>query len=94
MLRHPRRLLAEAVPPLDRASRWRRADDENGFYYDSSPRALREEGLERIGRAQREIEEGRSWEREEISQPMRNSASGGDRLQGGLVDTAEGDISL
>src|SRR5687768_2111391 len=42
---------------------------ENGFYYDFEfPEAIREEDLERIeAEIQRELKEGRSWEREEIS---------------------------
>ena len=42
---------------------------ENGFYYDFEfPEPIREEDLERIeAEIQRELKEGRSWEREEIS---------------------------
>src|SRR5436853_6305512 len=42
---------------------------ENGFYYDFEfPEPIREEDLERIEEEiQRELEEGRTWERREIS---------------------------
>src|SRR5215204_5068333 len=42
---------------------------ENGFYYDFEfPEPIREEDLDRIeAEIMRELEEGRSWEREEIS---------------------------
>src|SRR6187551_3513650 len=42
---------------------------ENGFYYDFEfPEPIGEEALERIeGEMRRELDEGRTWEREEIS---------------------------
>jgi threonyl-tRNA synthetase len=71
---------------------------ENGFYYDFEfPEPIREDDLERIeAEIQRELKEGRSWEREEISaeEAKRRFEAEGERYKVELVDTAEGDISL
>ena len=100
MLRHSAaHLLAEAVrrlypgvkvaigPPI-----------ENGFYYDFEfPEPIREDDLEKIeAEIQRELKEGRSWEREEISaeEAKQRFAAEGEPYKVELVDTAEGEISL
>ena len=97
MLRHSTaHLLAEAVrrlypgvkvaigPPI-----------ENGFYYDFEfPEPIREEDLERIeAEIQRELEEGRAWEREEISaaEAKQRFLEENEPYKVELVDTAEGD---
>jgi threonyl-tRNA synthetase len=71
---------------------------ENGFYYDFEfPEPIREEDLEKIeAEIQRELKEGRSWEREEISaeEAKRRFEAEGERYKVELVDTAEGEISL
>jgi len=71
---------------------------ENGFYYDFEfPEPIREEELEKIeAEIMRELKEGRSWEREEISadEAKRRFEAEGERYKVELVDTAEGDISL
>jgi threonyl-tRNA synthetase len=71
---------------------------ENGFYYDFEfPEPIREEDLERIeAEIQRELKEGRTWEREEISaeEAKQRFEAEGERYKVELVDTAEGDISL
>ena len=71
---------------------------ENGFYYDFEfPEPIREEDLERIeAEIKRELEEGRSWEREEISadEAKQRFAEENEPYKVELVDTAEGDISL
>src|SRR5690242_2896672 len=69
---------------------------ENGFYYDFDfPEPLREEDLERIEEEiQRELKEGRSWERREISRDEARQLFADDPYKLELVDTAEGDISL
>jgi threonyl-tRNA synthetase len=71
---------------------------ENGFYYDFEfPEQIREEDLERIeAEIMRELEEGRSWEREEISaaEAKRRFLEENEPYKVELVDTAEGDISL
>ena len=71
---------------------------ENGFYYDFEfPEPIREEDLEKIeAEIQRELKEGRSWEREEISaeEAKRRFEAEGERYKVELVDTAEGKISL
>ena len=71
---------------------------ENGFYYDFEfPEPIREEDLERIeAEIQRELKEGRSWEREEITaaEAKQRFEAEGERYKVELVDTAEGDISL
>jgi threonyl-tRNA synthetase len=71
---------------------------ENGFYYDFEfPEPIREEDLERIeAEIMRELGEGRSWEREEISaaEAKQRFLEENEPYKVELVDTAEGDISL
>jgi threonyl-tRNA synthetase len=71
---------------------------ENGFYYDFEfPEPIREEDLEQIeAEIQRELKEGRSWEREETSaaEAKQRFEAEGEPYKVELVDTAEGDISL
>ena len=71
---------------------------ENGFYYDFDfPEPIREEDLERIEHEiQRELKEGRRWEREEISRDEARVRfeSEHEPYKVELVDTAEGDITL
>jgi threonyl-tRNA synthetase len=71
---------------------------ENGFYYDFEfPQPISEADLERIeAELEREIAEGREWNREEISreEARRRFEAEGEPYKVELVDTAEGDISL
>jgi threonyl-tRNA synthetase len=71
---------------------------ENGFYYDFEfPEPVGEEALERLeAEVEREIAEGRVWEREEIDRDAARSRfeAEGEPYKVELVDTAEGDISL
>jgi threonyl-tRNA synthetase len=71
---------------------------ENGFYYDFDfPEPIREEDLERIEEEiGRELKEGRTWTREEISreEAQRRFEAEGEPYKVELVDTAEGDITL
>ncbi len=71
---------------------------ENGFYYDFDfPEPIREEDLERIeDEMQRELKEGRGWERSEISRDEARARfeAEDEPYKVELVDTAEGDISL
>jgi threonyl-tRNA synthetase len=71
---------------------------ENGFYYDFDfQEPIREEDLGRIEEEiRRELEEGRRWEREEVSrEEARDRFEAEDEpYKVELVDTAEGDISL
>ena len=71
---------------------------ENGFYYDFEfPEPIREEDLEKIeAEIMRELEEGRSWEREEISAAAAKQRflEENEPYKVELVDTAEGQISL
>jgi threonyl-tRNA synthetase len=71
---------------------------ENGFYYDFEfPEPIREEDLEKIeAEIMRELEEGRSWERVEVSaeEARRRFEAEGEPYKAELVDTAEGQISL
>ena len=71
---------------------------ENGFYYDFEfPEPIGEDALERIEEEiRRELSEGRSWAREEISrdEARRRFEEEGEPYKVELVDTAEGDISL
>jgi threonyl-tRNA synthetase len=71
---------------------------ENGFYYDFEfPEPISEDALERIEEEiRRELAEGRSWQREEISrdEARRRFEAEGEPYKVELVDTAEGDISL
>ena len=100
VLRHSTaHLLAEAVrrlypgvkiaigPPID-----------NGFYYDFEfPQPIHEADLEKIeAEIGRELEEGRSWSREQISrdEAKQRFEAEGEPYKVELVDTAEGDISL
>ena len=100
VLRHSSaHLLAEAVrriypgvkiaigPPID-----------EGFYYDFEfPEPIGEDALERIEEEIcRELAEGRSWAREEISRDdaRRRFEDEGEPYKVELLDTAEGDISL
>jgi threonyl-tRNA synthetase len=100
VLRHSAaHLLAEAVrrlypgvkiaigPPVD-----------NGFYYDFEfPEPLREEELERIqAEIDRQLAEGRSWERQEVDaeEAKRFFAGQGEDYKVELVETADGPISF
>ena len=71
---------------------------ENGFYYDFEfPEPIGEDALERIEEEiRRELSEGRSWAREEISreEARRRFEEEGEPYKVELVETAEGDISL
>ena len=71
---------------------------ENGFYYDFEfPEPIGEDALERIEEEiRRELSEGRSWAREEISrdEARRRFEQEGEPYKVELVDTAEGEISL
>jgi threonyl-tRNA synthetase len=71
---------------------------ENGFYYDFEfPEPLREEELERIQEEiERQLAEGRSWERREVSaeEAKRFFAEQGEDYKVELVETAEGEISF
>ena len=71
---------------------------ENGFYYDFEfPQPIGEDALQRIEEEiRRELAEGRSWGREEISrdEARRRFEDEGESYKVELVDTAEGDISL
>jgi threonyl-tRNA synthetase len=71
---------------------------ENGFYYDFDfPQPVHEEDLERIEEEiRRELKEGRSWERSEISreEAKERFAAEDEPYKVELVDTAEGAISL
>ena len=100
MLRHSSaHLLAEAVrrlypgvkiaigPPI-----------ENGFYYDFDfPEPITEADLQKIeDEVRRELKEGRSWERREISrdEARQRFLEENEPYKVELVDTAEGDITL
>src|SRR5215211_2079641 len=71
---------------------------ENCFYYDFEfPEPIGEEALERIeAELLRELDEGRAWERQEISRDdaKRLFAEQGEDYKVELVDSAEGDITL
>jgi threonyl-tRNA synthetase len=71
---------------------------ENGFYYDFEfPVQIREDDLERIeAEIQRELQEGRTWEREETSaaEAKQRFLEENEPYKAELVDTAEGEISL
>jgi threonyl-tRNA synthetase len=71
---------------------------ENGFYYDFEfPEPIREEDLERIeAELRKELEEGRTWTREEVSRAEARARfeAEGEPYKVELVETAEGDISL
>ncbi len=71
---------------------------ENGFYYDFEfPSPISDADLEKIeAEVQRELPEGRSWTREEISADDARArfAAEGEPYKVELVDTADGPISL
>jgi threonyl-tRNA synthetase len=71
---------------------------ENGFYYDFEfPEPIGEDALEKIeDELRREIDEGRAWERAEITadDARRLFEEQEEPYKVELVDTAEGDISL
>jgi threonyl-tRNA synthetase len=69
---------------------------ENGFYYDFDfPEPIREEDLERIEEEiRRELKEGRTWSREEVSAKEAKVRFKDEPYKVELVDTAEGPISL
>jgi threonyl-tRNA synthetase len=71
---------------------------ENGFYYDFEfPEPIHESDLERIeAEIGKELEEGRSWSREEISREEARARfeAEGEPYKVELVDTADGEISL
>jgi threonyl-tRNA synthetase len=68
----------------------------NGFYYDFEfPEPIREEDLERIEKEiGRELEEGREWQREEVTADEAKAKFRDEPYKVELVDTAEGPISL
>ncbi len=100
VLRHSAaHLLAEAVRRLYPGTKIAIGPPiENGFYYDFEfPEPIGEEALEQIeAEIQRELKEGRSWERQEVAadEAKRLFAEQGEDYKVELVDTAEGDISL
>jgi threonyl-tRNA synthetase len=71
---------------------------ENGFYYDFEfPEPISESDLPRIEEEiMREVREGRSWQRQEISrdEARKRFEDQGEEYKVELVDTADGDISL
>jgi len=71
---------------------------ENGFYYDFEfPEPIREEDLPRIeAEIMRELEEGREWQREEVSaaEAKQRFLEEDEPYKVELVDTAEGPISI
>ena len=100
VLRHSTaHLLAEAVRRLYPGTKIAIGPPiENGFYYDFEfPEPIGEEALEKIeAEIQRELDEGRSWNREEIAaeEARRYFAAQGEEYKVELVDTAEGPITL
>jgi threonyl-tRNA synthetase len=100
VLRHSAaHLLAEAVRRLYPGTKIAIGPPiENGFYYDFEfPEPIGEDALEKIeAEIQRELKEGRSWERQEVSadDARKLFAEQGEDYKVELVDTAEGDISL
>jgi threonyl-tRNA synthetase len=100
VLRHSAaHLLAEAVRRLYPGTKIAIGPPiENGFYYDFEfPEPIGEDALEKIeAEIQRELKEGRSWERQEVSadDAKKLFAEQGEDYKVELVDTAEGDISL
>jgi threonyl-tRNA synthetase len=100
VLRHSAaHLLAEAVRRLYPGTKIAIGPPiENGFYYDFEfPQPISEDALEKIeAEIQRELQEGRAWEREEVSADDAKNlfAQQGEDYKVELVDTAEGDISL
>ena len=71
---------------------------ENGFYYDFDfPTPINDADLAAIeAEVQRELTEGRAWERQEVSaeEARERFAAEGEQYKVELVDTAEGAISL
>src|SRR3954453_13036378 len=71
---------------------------EHGFYYDFDfPEPISDADVERIeAEVRRELEEGRSWERSELSrdEAKQRFAAEGEQYKVELVDTADGRISL
>jgi threonyl-tRNA synthetase len=100
VLRHSAaHLLAEAVRRLYPGTKIAIGPPiENGFYYDFEfVEPIGEDALERIeAEIRRELDEGRSWEREEVSAEAAKTlfSDQGEDYKVELVDTAEGDISL
>ena len=100
VLRHSAaHLLAEAVRRLYPGTKIAIGPPiENGFYYDFEfPEPIGEDALEKIeAEIRRELKEGRSWEREEISAENAKKlfSEQGEDYKVELVDTAEGDILL
>ena len=100
VLRHSAaHLLAEAVRRLYPGTKIAIGPPiENGFYYDFEfPEPIGEDALEKIeAEIKRELDEGRSWEREEVSadDAKKRFADEGEEYKVELVDTAEGEISL
>src|SRR5215218_7232723 len=100
VLRHSAaHLLAEAVRRLYPGTKIAIGPPiENGFYYDFEfPEPIAEDALERIEEEiQRELKEGRAWERREVSadEAKRLFVEQGEDYKVELVDTAEGEISL
>ena len=100
VLRHSTaHLLAEAVRRLYPGTKIAIGPPiENGFYYDFEfPEPIGEEALERIeGEMNRELAEGRAWNREEVSAEEARSyfADQDEPYKVELVETADGPISL
>jgi threonyl-tRNA synthetase len=100
VLRHSAaHLLAEAVRRLYPGTKIAIGPPiENGFYYDFEfPEPIGEEALEQIEEEiRKEIAEGRSWNREELSaeEAKRRFAEQGESYKVELVDTADGPITF
>ncbi len=100
VLRHSAaHLLAEAVRSLYPGTKVAIGPPiENGFYYDFEfPEPINEEALERIEEEiRKELAEGRSWNREEVSaeEAKRYFAEQGEDYKVELVDTADGPITF
>jgi threonyl-tRNA synthetase len=100
VLRHSTaHLLAEAVRRLYPGTKIAIGPPiENGFYYDFEfPEPIGEEALNRIeAEINRELTEGRAWNREEVSaeEARRLFADQGEEYKVELVDTADGPITL
>jgi threonyl-tRNA synthetase len=100
VLRHSAaHLLAEAVRRLYPGTKIAIGPPiENGFYYDFEfPEPINDEALERIEEEiRKELAEGRSWNREEVSpeEAKRYFAEQGEDYKVELVDTADGPITF
>ncbi len=100
VLRHSAaHLLAEAVRRLYPGTKIAIGPPiENGFYYDFDfPEPISDEALEQIEEEiRKEIAEGRSWNREEVSaeEAKRYFAEQGESYKVELVDTADGPITF